>query len=276
VWLTGSATVTQWILLPPCVFVAAFAGGVLPYAVGQAAFTVFVVVAVNIIEPNGWHTGAVRVTDVMVGAAVALVAGLLFWPRGARLQARAAIGDLYRATAIVVAASFHQVLGARAGDGAVAEHDDRSALDRARAAVSDLAAERGHTGPGVSASAHLVVTAAAVRAAAERIALLRPMSTEAPAAVLAEVDLVVGTFRGVADALRAGGALAVVDPAQVGLDRRAATAARLAADVVSPDQRARHDAFTLVWAGEWVVDLARMIAGLDGSVWELAGSDRRT
>jgi hypothetical protein len=271
VWLTGSATVTQWILLPPCVFIAAFAAGVLPYAVGQAAFTVFVVVAVNIIEPNGWHTGAVRVQDVMIGAAVALVAGLLFWPRGARLQARAAIGDLYRATAALVGSAFHQVLGGPSG-GSDDDHDDRRALGRARAAVSDLSAERGHTGPGVAAAAQLVVTAATVRAAAERIALLRPVETPAPTAVLTEVDGVVGRFRGVADALTAGGGVALADPATVSGDRRDATAARLAADVLSPDARVRRDAFTVVWAGEWVVDLARMTADLDGPVRDLAGA----
>ena len=34
---------------------------------------------------------------------------------------------------------------------------------------------------------------------------------------------------------------------------------------------ARGDAFTLVWAGEWVVDLARMTADLDGPVRQLIG-----
>ena len=271
VWLTGSAIVTQWILLPPCVFIAAFAAGVLPYAVGQAAFTVFIVVAVNIIEPNGWHTGALRVKDVMIGAAVALVAGLLFWPRGARLQARAAIGDLYRVTGALVASAFHHIL-AGAGAGGDADQDDRRALGRARAAVSDLSAERGHKGPGVAAAAQLVVTAAAVRDAAERIALLPPIETAAPAAVLTEVNGVVGRFRGVADALRTGGGVALADPATIGRDRRDATAARLATDVLSPDPRARRDAFTIVWVGEWVVDLAHMTADLDAPVRDLTGT----
>ena len=266
VWLTGSATVTQWILLPPCAFIAAFAAGVLPYAVGQAAFTVFVVVAVNIIEPNGWHTGAIHVQDVMIGAAVALVTGLLFWPRGARLQARAAIGDLYRDTAALVAAAFHHVLAAPGPDGAAAEHDDRRALDRARAAVADLSAERGHTGPGVAASARLVVVAATVRAAAERIILLRPIRGPAPAAVTDGVGGLVAGFRAVAEALSSGGAVVLADPAQVGAERRDATAQRLAVDFLSTDARVRTDVFTLVWAGEWVVDLARLTAGLDEPV----------
>jgi hypothetical protein len=266
VWLTGSATVTQWILLPPCVLIAAFAGGVLPYAVGQAAFTVFVVVAVNIIEPNGWHTGAIRVQDVMIGAAVALVTGLLFWPRGARLQARAAIGDLYRVTAATLAGAFHHVLAAQPPDGAGTEHDD---LDRARAAVSDLSAERGHTGAGVAASARLVATAATVHAAGQRIALLRPLRTAAPAVVLTDVDGVVSAFRGVAAALTTGGPVTLADPAPVGVDRRRATADRLATDFLSTDAGVRTDAFTLVWAGEWMVDLARLAAGLDEPVREL-------
>jgi hypothetical protein len=210
------------------------------------------------------------VQDVMIGAAVAFVAGLLFWPRGAGHQARAAIGDLYRVT--LLADAFHHVLAAEATDGATAGRDDRRALDRARAAVSDLSAERGHTGPGVAASVRLVVTAATVRAAAERIVLLRPVRTPAPPAVLTDVDGVFAAFRGVADALASGGDVALADPAQVGSDRRQATAERLATDFLSTDSRVRADAFTLVWAGEWVVDLVRLTAGLEGPVAELVGS----
>jgi len=270
VWLVGSATITQWIVLLPCAFIAAFAAGVLPYAVGQAAFTVFVVVAVNIIEPNGWRTGFIRVQDVVIGAVVALVTGLLFWPRGARDQARTAIGDLYRVTAATVADAFHHVLQGGALDD---EHDrdDRRALGLARAAVSDLSAERGHLAPGVSAAARLVVTAATVRSCVERIQLLHPIRAQAPPAVLAEVDRVVGMFDGVAAALHGDGLGAMADPEQVSADRRAATAERLATDILSTDARVRADAFSLVWAGEWVVDLARISADLGGPVEELVG-----
>jgi hypothetical protein len=277
VWLIGSGTAIQWLVLPLCAFIAAFAAGVLPYAVGQAAFTVFVVVAVNIIQPNGWRTGFIRVQDVIIGAAVALVTGLLFWPRGARLQARAAIGDLYVATAAIVASAFGHVLDGGSRQRQLDDdHDDRRVLGLARAAVSDLSAERGHLAPGVAAAARLVATAASVRACVERIALLHPIHRAAPAPVLADVDSVVGTFRGVASALTDGGRVAAADPAQVSADRHSATAKALAVDIVSPDAQVRTDAFTVVWAGEWVVDLTRITADLAEPVAELAGRRSRT
>jgi hypothetical protein len=63
----------------------------------------------------------------------------------------------------------------------------------------------------------------------------------------------------------------MADPEQVSADRRAATAERLATDILSTDARVRADAFSLVWAGEWVVDLARISADLGGPVEELVG-----
>ena len=88
VWLVGSSKVLPWVLIPPLVFLSAYTSGALPFAVGQGAFTAFVVLSVNILEPKGWHTGAIRVEDVLAGTAVALVAGVVFWPRGARVQVR--------------------------------------------------------------------------------------------------------------------------------------------------------------------------------------------
>ena len=95
-WVIGSAGAVPWIVLPLLVFVAAYASGALPLAVGQATFTAFVVLAVDIIEPDGWRTGEIRLMDVITGAAVALVTGALFWPRGAQTHLRAALSELYQ------------------------------------------------------------------------------------------------------------------------------------------------------------------------------------
>ena len=95
-WVIGSAGAVPWIVLPLLVFVAAYASGALPLAVGQATFTAFVVLAVDMIEPDGWRTGEIRLVDVITGASVALVVGALFWPRGAQTQLRASLAELYR------------------------------------------------------------------------------------------------------------------------------------------------------------------------------------
>jgi uncharacterized membrane protein YccC len=79
----GSNSGALWALLPLSVFVAAYAPGTAPFAVGQAAFTVTISILFNIIAPVGWHIGVVRIEDVAIGVGVSVLAGVLFWPRGA-------------------------------------------------------------------------------------------------------------------------------------------------------------------------------------------------
>jgi uncharacterized membrane protein YccC len=79
----GSSSGALWALLPVSVFVAAYAPGTAPFAVGQAAFTVTISILFNIIAPVGWHIGVVRIEDVAIGVGVSVLAGVLFWPRGA-------------------------------------------------------------------------------------------------------------------------------------------------------------------------------------------------
>src|SRR6266568_743828 len=60
-----------------------FAPGALPFTIGQAAFTVVVLVLFNLLAPAGWKVGLLRIEDVAIGCLVSLVVGVLFWPRGA-------------------------------------------------------------------------------------------------------------------------------------------------------------------------------------------------
>lgn len=71
-----------WILLPVTVFGSAY----LPrasFTAGQAAIAMTVLVILNLIAPTGWRIGLLRIEDVALGAAVAVIASLLLWPRGA-------------------------------------------------------------------------------------------------------------------------------------------------------------------------------------------------
>jgi hypothetical protein len=79
----GTAEPILWAVLPVAVFIAAYAPGVAPFAAGQAAFTVTIVVLFNLLDPAGWTVGLVRIEDVAIGCAVSAVVGILFWPRGA-------------------------------------------------------------------------------------------------------------------------------------------------------------------------------------------------
>ncbi len=71
-----------WAVFPVAVLVAAYAPGTTPFLVGQAAFTVTVVVLFNLLDPVGWTVGLLRVEDVAIGCGVSFAVGLLLWPRG--------------------------------------------------------------------------------------------------------------------------------------------------------------------------------------------------
>jgi uncharacterized membrane protein YccC len=79
----GTGHAALWGALPVAVLVAAYAPGTAPFLVGQAAFTVTVVVLFNLLAPVGWKVGLLRVEDVAIGCVVSMVVGVLFWPRGA-------------------------------------------------------------------------------------------------------------------------------------------------------------------------------------------------
>jgi hypothetical protein len=69
--------------LPLTLFAAFYAKGALSFLVGQAAFTMAVLVMFNLLAPLGWSLGVVRLEDVTAGALIGLAVGVLAWPRGA-------------------------------------------------------------------------------------------------------------------------------------------------------------------------------------------------
>jgi len=109
----GTSPVALWVALPIAVLVAAYTPGTAPFAVGQAAFTVTVVVLFNLLVPAGWQTGLVRVEDVALGCAVSVVVGALFWPRGASALLGDDLGDALRAAADHLKESAGWALGVR-------------------------------------------------------------------------------------------------------------------------------------------------------------------
>jgi uncharacterized membrane protein YccC len=92
----GTGPAALWTVLPFAVFVAAYAPGTAPFAVGQAAFTVTIVVIFNLLAPAGWRVGLLRVEDVALGCLVSLVVGALFWPRGTAAIVGDDLADAFR------------------------------------------------------------------------------------------------------------------------------------------------------------------------------------
>jgi uncharacterized membrane protein YccC len=113
VGLIGTDLTVLWALLPIAVFVAAFAPDVISFTAGQAAFTVVVIILFNIIAPAGWRIGVLRVEDVALGCLASLIAGFLFWPRGAGAALGAALSEAYRAGALQLRQGVDYVTGRR-------------------------------------------------------------------------------------------------------------------------------------------------------------------
>jgi uncharacterized membrane protein YccC len=109
----GTSAPALWVALPVAVAVAAYAPGALPFTVGQAAFTVVVLVLFNLLAPAGWKVGLLRIEDVAIGCLVSLVVGVLFWPRGASSVVGDDLADAFRRGAAYLTQAVDWALGTR-------------------------------------------------------------------------------------------------------------------------------------------------------------------
>jgi uncharacterized membrane protein YccC len=109
----GTSAPALWVALPIALAVAAYAPGTLPFAFGQAAFTVVVLVLFNLLAPAGWTVGLLRIEDVAIGCLVSLVVGVLFWPRGAAGVVGDDLADAFRRGAAYLTQAVDWALGTR-------------------------------------------------------------------------------------------------------------------------------------------------------------------
>jgi uncharacterized membrane protein YccC len=128
----GTSKAALWITLPIAAFLAAYVPTVVSFLVGQAAFTLFVVVLFDLLQPQGWRLGLVRLEDVALGIGVSLIVAVLLWPRGARGQLRSALAALYHADATCLDAAFGYLLG-RGGEREVDDSRRAAAAEAERA-----------------------------------------------------------------------------------------------------------------------------------------------
>ncbi len=95
----GTGQTAMWVAFPLAVLVAVYAPGTAPFAIGQAAFTIVIVVLFNLLDPIGWKVGLLRVEDVAIGCAVSVAVGVVFWPRGASALVGDDLADAFRSGA---------------------------------------------------------------------------------------------------------------------------------------------------------------------------------
>jgi uncharacterized membrane protein YccC len=82
IYLVGPNADVFWLLLPFATFLAAYTPGATTLAIGQAAFTIFIIVLFGISEPGSFLTSAIRLQDVLMGLSISLLVSLLIWPHG--------------------------------------------------------------------------------------------------------------------------------------------------------------------------------------------------
>jgi uncharacterized membrane protein YccC len=167
-----------WAVLPVALLVAAYAPRAISFAVGQAGFTVFVLVLFNLLAPVGWRVGLVRAEDVAIGLAISLGVGILFWPRGAAALVRQDLATAYASAADYLAAAARQLIDARSSQEAA--HAARAAADvavrRLDEAFRQYLGERSATAVNPEDIAALVSGASRVRRAAESLTVLARMA----------------------------------------------------------------------------------------------------
>ena len=107
----GVDPVVMWTLLPLVAFGSTYISVVGSFVASQAMFTMMVLIVFNLMQPQGWQVGLIRVEDIVAGAAVGLVVSSLLWPQGAVAAVRRAIDAAVTSGSRYLAAAVHRVTG---------------------------------------------------------------------------------------------------------------------------------------------------------------------
>ncbi len=260
----GSTSVVLWVVLPIAVFVAAYAPGTAPFAVGQAAFTVTVVILFNLLVPVGWKVGVVRVEDVALGCAVSIAVGLLFWPRGLSSVVGDDLADAYRAGATYLRQAVEWASSPRAvePEGAAAAVAAASRLD---AALRGFLSEQGSKRIGMQELWRLVGGSLRLRLTARSIAALPrdpTLAGDARAAITNRTNTLASWFERLAEL--------VGRPRERAIEALAAPSST-AADVLAPSSSSEYG----VWLCEHLDHLSEHLAELVQPATRVAEVRRR-
>lgn len=257
--VAGDRTTALWVILPATVFLAAYAPAAVHFVVGQASFALMVVILFNLIQPEGWRTGLVRVESVAIGAAVSVGVGVVLWPRGNRRALRDATVARYRSVADYLAAGFAALLPSRRADEADVDRAQDSARAtelRADAALLDLLTTPVGSDVAVPAWVRIASVGRSLRLAGDGVRAIPRRGYVLPDVGTASDDLArladqrVAEVVAVADRIEAGHAAA----REVALDQ---PEARWLGAIDPDDEDAIDRALAMMWAIEWIgfVDL---------------------
>jgi uncharacterized membrane protein YccC len=257
-----------WAALPIAVFLAAYASTALGFVVGQAAFTINLVILFNLISPVGWRIGLARIEDVAVGAAISVVAGILLWPRGARREFGLVTAGMYRSVTSYLGACFNRVLeGGPPEDTLRARSLAVRDRDRAREAFDQFLYERGAKPLDPRTAGFLVASGTNAMMAGDGINVVADMGyyaedcPEGAFALRGQIPLVLEDFLRLADRLsNIRSASRPLDRvSDKGLRDASLTCLRLWRD----DPAYGRSAIAVVSAAEWLGQLGELAADLE-------------
>ncbi|HEY2175610.1 MAG TPA: FUSC family protein [Mycobacteriales bacterium] len=121
------------LVMPVVIFVGFIAAG---YGLlgTQASFTVVIAVLFAQLTPVGWDIGLIRLQDVVAGALVGVLIGVIAWPRGAATVLRRDVADLITSGGTFAAETARHQLG-------VVQRPDERAVREAARRVQDTFAQ---------------------------------------------------------------------------------------------------------------------------------------
>ncbi len=103
---------TDWyaLVMPVVIFVGFLAGGYGLLGM-QASFTVVIAVLFAQLTPVAWNIGLIRLQDVVTGALVGVLIGVVAWPRGAAAVLRRDVADLISSGGAFATGTARHLLG---------------------------------------------------------------------------------------------------------------------------------------------------------------------
>jgi hypothetical protein len=247
--------------------------------VGQAAFTVNVLILFNLITPVGWRLGLARIEDIVIGTGISVVVGLLLWPRGARRELSRSLANFYRAVAVFVSKSFARVLeGGTLQDSMRARTLAVLARDRAGEALEQFLNERAAKRVSPETAASLLASAGHVLMVGDLLNRFADMGYSGDGC-LPGVKAVEGKIQQALAGLtrlgdRLDGSPVDGEAARTGSDGSLREAALSCLRRWREDRDSGNSAIAVVVAVEWTEQLAGLAANLDRPVTELASAAR--
>ena len=276
----GNHPALMWAAFPLAVFGAAYAATTIGFMLSQAAFTINLIVVFNLISPAGWQVGLVRIEDLVVGALISLLVGLLLWPQGARRELVRGLGRVYSGLVAYLDQAFDRVLGFEPGS---ATDPSRliviRARDRAGESFETFLTERGASAAEQEAAALLLSSANHLILAGDLLAVIAgPMGysggscADGASEVRQQVQTLLASYRGLSDRLSLSTAREPESRISIASLRQGELTC-LRHWQTNPD--IGNGAMAVVMAGEWAQSLAPLEGDLGDAVSTAVDGARR-